>query len=78
MSDNKDRELHKNHRQRMDMKAEMGGLENMPEHEVLERLLFTVIPRGNTNETAKRLCDEFGGIGGVCAPMFQSLKKLKE
>lgn len=69
--------LHKNHRQRMDMKAEMGGLENMPEHEVLERLLFTVIPRGNTNETAKRLCDEFGGIGGVLRADVSELEKVE-
>ncbi len=77
MSNNKDKDLHKNHRQRMDMKAEMGGLENMPEHEVLERLLFMVIPRGNTNETAKRLCDEFGGIGGVLRADISELEKIE-
>ena len=54
--------LHDKHRERMDKKAKLGGLHNMPEHEVLEIILFSVIPRGNTNEIAKRLIDRFGSL----------------
>lgn len=68
-------ELHDKHRQRMDEKSDAVGLENLQEHEVLEKLLFAVIPRGNTNGIAKELCDKFGGIGFV---LGADVKELME
>lgn len=68
--------LHKEHRKRMDEKSLKAGLENMPEHEVLEKLLFAVIPRGNTNEIAKELCDRFGGIGNVLRAEVKDLVEI--
>ncbi len=70
-------DLHKDHRQRMDKKSEASGLHNMPEHEVLEKLLFAVIPRGNTNGIAKELCDKFGGIGRVLTADVNELMEVK-
>ena len=41
------------------------GFENYRPHEVLEQLLFHVIPRANTNETAHALLDRFGSLENV-------------
>ncbi len=70
-------DLHKDHRKRMDEKSQAAGLHNMPEHEVLEKILFAVIPRGNTNEIAKELCDRFGGIGNVLTADVGELMEIK-
>ena len=74
--EDKMKSLHENHRQRIDMKAETSGLENLPEHEILEQLLFAVIPRGNTNEIARALCLEFGGIGNVLKADVDELRQI--
>ena len=58
-------ELHSGHRARIDEKSEKFGIEFLEEHEQLERLLFAVIPRGNTNEIAHRLLEKFGSLYGV-------------
>ncbi len=66
------KELHSGHRSRIDTKARLMGLEFLEEHEQLEKLLFAVIPRGNTNEIAIKLINEFGSIYGVlCADVEQ-------
>lgn len=67
--------LHEDHRKRMDEKSETSGLHTMPEHEVLEKILFAVIPRGNTNEIAQKLCRRFDGIGNV---LMADVKDLME
>ncbi|MBQ2890543.1 MAG: hypothetical protein IJE44_02720, partial [Clostridia bacterium] len=69
--------LHDKHRERMDKKAKLGGLHNMPDHEVLEMILFAVIPRGNTNEIAKRLIDEFGSLHKVLTADEKELAKIE-
>ena len=69
--------LHDKHRERMDKKAKLSGLYNLPEHEVLEIILFAVIPRGNTNEIAKRLLDEFGTIYKVLTADERELVKIE-
>ena len=38
------------------------GLDNFAEHEVLELLLFNVIPRANTNPIAHKLMQRFGSL----------------
>ncbi|MBE7011690.1 MAG: hypothetical protein E7415_03345 [Ruminococcaceae bacterium] len=57
--------LHKDHRKRMYRKAEEMGLQNMEEHEVLEIILYAIVPRGNTNEIAKRMIAKFGNVANV-------------
>ena len=46
-------------------KLRAGGGEALADHELLEMLLFYSIPRVNTNETAHRLLDRFGGMSGL-------------
>ena len=46
-------------------KLRSGGGEALADHEILEMLLFYSIPRVNTNETAHRLIERFGGMAGV-------------
>ncbi len=62
--------IHKNHRQRLREKfsnaVEEGNVDNVLEdHELLELLLFTAIPRKNTNDLAHYLMNEFGSLSGV-------------
>lgn len=71
-------ELHKGHRKRIDKKARLMGLEFLEEHEQLEKLLFAVIPRGNTNELAIRLIKEFGSISGVLSASVEQLKSVDD
>ena len=58
-------ELHKGHRERMYRKAEEMGLQNLEEHEVLEIILYAIVPRGNTNFIARELILKFGSIANV-------------
>lgn len=56
--------MHEGHRQRMleRIRSDPKGLQD---HELLEALLFNVIPRRNTNDIAHRLLDSFGSLEGV-------------
>ena len=49
----------------MKEKLRSGGGEALADHEILEMLLFHSIPRVNTNETAHRLIERFGGMAGL-------------
>lgn len=71
------RDLHDGHRSRIDKKSRLIGLEFLEEHEQLEKLLFAVIPRGNTNEIAHALLAEFGSIYGVLTADIEQLKSVK-
>ena len=58
-------------------KLEHGSLADFPEHEQLEVLLFSVIPRGNTNEIAHELLRRFGSIYGVLSADTNSLIQVE-
>jgi DNA repair protein RadC len=62
---NGDKQLHHGHRDRMRERAEQGGLDGFADHEVLELLLFAIIPRANTNPIAHRLLKRFGNLSAV-------------
>ena len=47
--------LHEGHRQRMRQRVEQQGFDNLAAHEALEVLLYTTIPRGDTNALAHAL-----------------------
>ena len=73
--------IHKNHRQRLRDKfilaIEEGNVDNVLEdHELLELLLFTAIPRKNTNDIAHFLMDEFGSISSVIDADKDQLEKI--
>ncbi len=56
-------------------KAEKIGYENLPEHELLEIMLFSVIPRANTNVIAHELIKNFGSAyGALTAPIDELMK----
>lgn len=57
--------LHAGHRDRMRERFLSTGGEGMAEHEMLEMLLFYVLPRCDTNDLAHRLIEEFGSLSAV-------------
>ena len=57
--------MHENHRDRMRKRFLRDGLDHFEKHEVIEMLLFGLIPRRNTNDIAHRLIDRFGSIAGI-------------
>ena len=65
---------HAGHRKRLIEKLSMGGL---PEHEVLEALLFNAVPRMNTNNLAHRLLARFGSVPAVLGASVQQLKEVE-
>ena len=56
---------HKNHRQRLRARFLKNGLSGFEPHEVLELLLFYVIPQQDTNPLAHRLINHFGSLSAV-------------
>ncbi len=71
-------DLHKDHRKRV-RKAflENGFTDETPSHQILEMLLFYSIPRGDTNETAHRLLNEFGSVEGIFEADISELKRVR-
>lgn len=54
--------IHDGHRDRMRERFLQTGADGFTDHEILEMLLYGVIPRGNTNEIAHCLLNEFGSF----------------
>ena len=52
--------IHEGHRDRMRSRFLQEGADGMATHEILEMLLYGTIPRGDTNEIAHHLLDDFG------------------
>ncbi|MBR2374698.1 MAG: RadC family protein [Clostridia bacterium] len=68
--------LHEGHRARLIEK--LASAENsVLEHELLELLLFSAIPRRNTNDIAHRLLAEFGSIPQVFAASMEDLQRVE-
>ncbi|MBQ7452882.1 MAG: RadC family protein [Clostridia bacterium] len=67
--------IHKNHRSRLKQKFKNSGLNGLTDHEILELLLFYVIPRSDVNPLAHHLLSHFGTIEKVIfAPKEELLK----
>lgn len=60
-----DKDIHKGHRARMRSKLETYGPRIFDTYELLEMLLYYVIPYKDTNPIAKRLLEAFGSLDGV-------------
>lgn len=56
---------HENHRRRMRDKIRDKGLDGLPDHEILEFLLFFAIPRRDVNALAHNLINRFSSLSGV-------------
>lgn len=57
--------VHEQHRKRMRESFFENGFDGMDDHEVLEMLLYYVLPRRNTNEIAHNLINYFGSFSQV-------------
>ena len=67
---------HKGHRNRLRQRAEQEGLASFQPHEVLELLLFPVLPQRDVNPLAHTLTEKFGGLGGVLKASAQELEAM--
>lgn len=66
-------EVHEGHRERMKARVEMGGLEALMPHEVIEYLLYFSVPRRDVNELAHTLINAFGSVNGVLSASERDL-----
>lgn len=57
--------IHEGHRDRMRARFLQEGADGFADHEILEMLLYGTIPRGDTNEIAHHLLEEFGSISNL-------------
>lgn len=73
----KDKDIHKGHRERMRNKFLKTEFESFEDHEIIEFLLFYAIPRVNTNPIAHRLIKEFKTFGKVCNADLSELVKIE-
>lgn len=67
---------HEGHRQRMWQKYLEHGIGIFEEHELLEMLLFIIIPRVNTNVISHDLIKRFGSLKDVLDTSFNDLQKV--
>ena len=65
---------HDGHRDRLRDKIDTGGLQD---HEYLEIVLYSAMPRRNTNDIAHRLLAEFGSVAGVFSADYADLLRVK-
>lgn len=68
---------HTGHRQRMKQEFLANGLNGLPDHKVLELILFFSIPRGDVNPLAHELIDHFGSLVGVFHATYDQLLEVK-
>jgi len=64
------------HRERLRERLREGGEDALPDYEILELLLFAIIPRQDTKPLAKTLLDEFDG--NFAALLSASRERLKQ
>ncbi len=69
--------VHAGHRQRVKAEFLARGLAGMPDHRVLELLLFYAIPQGDVNPLAHALLDHFGSLSAVFQAPYEELLKVK-
>ncbi|NLL56405.1 MAG: hypothetical protein GX242_04230 [Clostridiales bacterium] len=77
MSDTTKENVHKGHRERVKKAVYEKGLEGMLPHQVLEYLLFFVVPYKDTNEIAHQLIRQFKSFDGVLDAEVNELAKIK-
>ena len=68
--------VHAGHRQRLKERFLKDGLDNFEEHQVLELLLYYVIPRKDTNPIAHALLERFGTLSQVLEAPAEELAKV--
>ncbi|MBQ3044947.1 MAG: DNA repair protein RadC [Clostridia bacterium] len=68
---------HENHRARLRETFRKAGVDGMPDHNLLELLLFYSIPRKDTNEIAHRLLSTFGSLSRVFDASYEQLLEVE-
>lgn len=69
---------HEGHRKRVKERFDNeGGFDNFAPHEILEILLYSTIPRGDTNAIGHALIREFGNLAHVFEAAPEELMKVK-
>ncbi len=69
--------MHAGHRERMKQRFRETGLKGFDDVNVLELMLFYVIPRQDTNPIAHALINRFGSLQGVIDATYDELVKVK-
>ena len=69
-------EAHEGHRARLRRKVVEAGLEALAPHEILEFLLYYIVPRQDVNALAHRLLERFGSVEGVLRAEMAELTKV--
>ena len=72
-----DKQVHLGHRARLRERALSEGLDGFHPHQILELLLFYVIPRQDTSEPAHLLIDRFGTVQAVLTAPVEELVKVR-
>ncbi len=72
-----DKSVHSGHRKRMRESFLKRDFNSMPEHEILEVLLFYAHPRNDTNALAHTLINTFGSLENVLSAPYEELIKVK-
>ena len=65
--------LHEGHRARLKKRFLNEGLDYFEQHQILELMLFSVIPKKDTNPLAHELIRRFGSLAGVLDASFEDL-----
>ena len=68
--------VHTGHRERLRERYRREGLDSFELHNVLEMVLFYIIPRKDTNEIAHRLLERFGSLTQVMEAPIEELEKV--
>ncbi len=67
---------HTGHRERLRNRFEEGGPDAMPDYELMELVLFTVLPRRDVKPLAKALIERFGSFAGVFGAEAARLREI--
>lgn len=70
-------EYNDGHRARLDNKSNTVGFENLEDHEQLEKFLFAVERRRDTNKIAHNLLNRFGSLYGVLTASAEDLVSVE-
>ena len=71
-----EKNVHAGHRKRMRESFIKRDFDSMPEHEILEVLLFYAHPRNDTNALAHTLINTFGSLENVLSAPYEELIKV--
>ncbi len=69
--------IHSGHRKRVKENVIKNGFSQLEEHKLLELMLFYSIPRGDTNELAHKLLNEFGSLDELFKASPDRLKRVE-